>query len=76
MNEFTPLAESMNRLYTALLESGFDRDQAFELTKSYCSVAFMNEALRLKYEPPRRTKREITEQFRKQVAKMKEEKTE
>lgn len=76
MNEFTPLAKSMHDLYLALWDSGFNTNQSFELTKEYCSVAFMNEFLRLKYEKNTRSKEEVVEQFRKHIANMREEKPE
>ena len=45
-NPFAPMAEQMFQLYTALLHAGFTDERAFELSKTYCSVAFMNQYLR------------------------------
>lgn len=45
-NPFTQMANQMYQLYTALLESGFTDERAFEMAKTYCSVAFMNQYLR------------------------------
>lgn len=47
-NKFTPLTDEMYDLFLACLKSGFTDEQAFELTKSYCSVAFVNQALVIK----------------------------
>lgn len=74
-NIFNPMAVEMRLLYEALHDSGFTEQQAFELTKTYCSIAFVNQALSdSRY--GRRSKQEITEQLRRQLAKYKEEKTE
>lgn len=74
-NIFNPMAVEMRLLFEALHDSGFTEQQAFELTKTYCSIAFVNQALSdSRYS--RRSKQEITEQFRKQLAKYKEEKIE
>lgn len=74
-NIFNPMAVEMRLLFEALHDSGFTEQQAFELTKTYCSIAFVNQALsdgRYSY----RSKKEITETMIRQLAKYKEEKTE
>lgn len=74
-NIFNPMAVEMRLLFEALHDSGFTEQQAFELTKTYCSVAFVNQAFETsRY--GRRSKQEIAEQLRTQLAKYKEEKTE
>lgn len=74
-NMFNQLAVEMRLLFEALHDSGFTEQQAFELTKTYCSIAFVNQALGgSRY--GRRSKQEVTEQMIKQLAKYKEEKTE
>lgn len=45
MNQFKSLTDEMYKLYESCRESGFDSSQAFELTKTYCSVAFVNNAI-------------------------------
>ena len=73
-NMFNPLAAEMRLLFEALHDSGFTEQEAFELTKTYCSIAFANQALSdSRYS--RRSKAELTETMRKQLAKYKEEKT-
>ena len=74
-NMFNTLAAEMRLLFEALRYSGFTEQQAFELTKTYCSVAFVNQAIK-ENEYSRRSKREISDLMRKQLAKYKEEKTE
>ena len=44
-NAYLPLTDDMYRLFDACQKSGFNEQQAFELTKTYCSVAFVNQAL-------------------------------
>lgn len=44
-NCFKPLAGNIYELFEACRDAGFDNMQAFELTKTYCSVAFVNLAL-------------------------------
>lgn len=44
-SKFKYLADEMYDLYLALIDSGFDDHRAFELTKTYCTVAFANNAL-------------------------------
>lgn len=74
-NMFNQLAVEMRLLFEALHDSGFTEQQAFELTKTYCSVAFANQAMQTTY-GHRRSKQEVTELMRKQLAKYKEVKTE
>lgn len=74
-NIFNPMAVEMRLLFEALHDSGFTEQQAFELTKTYCSVAFANQAAQTTY-GYRRSKQETTELMRRQLAKYKEEKTE
>ena len=45
MDIFKNLTDQMHELYESLKESGFNDTQAFELTKTYCSVAFANQAI-------------------------------
>lgn len=73
-NMFNPLAIEMRLLYEALHDSGFNEEWAFELTKTYCSVAFVNHVVQTGYER-RRTKADINELMRTQLAKYKEETT-
>jgi hypothetical protein len=42
---FKLLAEQMYELYEELKNAGFDSIQAFELTKTYCTVAFANQSM-------------------------------
>ena len=46
-NPFTPLTNELYQLFSSCQESGFDQHQAFELTKTYCSVAFANHSVRV-----------------------------
>lgn len=48
-NSYTPLTDDMYKLFESLKASGFTEGQAFELTKTYCTVAFANQAVRMKY---------------------------
>jgi hypothetical protein len=70
-NMFNPMAVEMRLLFEALHDSGFTEQQAFELTKTYCSVVFVNHALR-ESQYGRRSKQEITKQMREQLAKYKD----
>lgn len=72
-NMFNPTAVEIRLLFEALHDSGFTEQQAFELTKTYCSVAFANRAVQTTY-GRHRSKQEITDLMRKQLAKYKEEK--
>lgn len=73
-NIFNPMAVEMRLLFEALHDCGFTESQAFELTKTYCSIAFVNQALSDR-QYGRRSKQEVTDLMRKQLAKYKEEKT-
>lgn len=59
-NKFTPLTDEMYDLFLACLKSGFTDEQAFELTKSYCSVAFVNQALVIKEQENARYSRYVS----------------
>lgn len=75
-NIFNPLALELRMLFEACHDSGFTEQQAFELTKTYCSIAFVNQAVQTsQYEHRYRSKRELTEQFAKYVDKRKKEET-
>ena len=47
-NKFAGLTDEMFELFISCIKSGFTEQQAFELTKSYCSVAFVGQAIELK----------------------------
>lgn len=47
-NIFKRLTDEMYMLYTSCTDSGFNHDQAFELTKTYCTVAFARQSLEQK----------------------------
>lgn len=47
-NIFKRLTDEMYMLYTSCTDSGFNPDQAFELTKTYCAVAFARQSLEQK----------------------------
>lgn len=49
-NRFTGLTDEMFELFISCIKSGFTEPQAFDLTKAYCSVAFVNQAINLKNE--------------------------
>lgn len=68
-NRFKPLAGDMYELFEACRDAGFDSMQAFELTKTYCSVAFVNQALDTKAKEERR--RESYETIKKRMAQFK-----
>lgn len=70
-NMFNQLAVEMRLLFEALHDSGFTEQQAFELTKTYCSVAFANQAMQTTYER-RKSKSELNELMRKQLARYKD----
>lgn len=44
-NRFKALTDEMRELYWSCRDSGFTETQAFELTKTYCSIAFVNHAI-------------------------------
>ena len=60
-NQFAPLTDEMFDLFISCIKSGFTEPQAFELTKAYCSVAFVNQALNIN----RVSKRELADRLRK-----------
>lgn len=62
-NEFKQLTDSMFTLYMSLKESGFDDHQAFELTKTYCSVAFVDNAIRMERERYKKSRRELIDRM-------------
>ena len=47
INQFTTLTDEMHELFESCKTSGFTEEQAFELTKTYCSVAFANQSIRM-----------------------------
>lgn len=57
---FAPLTDEMYYLYRSCINSGFDYKQAFELTKTYCTVAFANQSIR--------AQESKTERYRKALA--------
>lgn len=42
MNVFKEITDSYRQLYLSLVESGFSEEQAFELTKEFCSNTVAN----------------------------------
>lgn len=47
-NIFDPLATEMHTLFESCKKTCFIDEQAFELTKTYCSVAFINQSINLR----------------------------
>ena len=68
-NRFKLLSDELYELYTALKESGFNPDQAFEMAKTYCSVAFVSQAFQTRdnYYNRQHSRREIIDRMKKNV---------
>lgn len=69
-NIFKHLTDEMYALYQSCKESGFGPGQAFELTKTYCSVAFVNQSIRLA-DKSRNDRSAILRRYRENINKMK-----
>lgn len=63
-NKFKCLTDEIYELYRSFVDSGFSLDKAFELTKTYCSIAFVNQSIMLtQQECSRKSRREILNRY-------------
>ena len=59
-NIFDPLASEMHNLFESCKKTGFTDEQAFELTKAYCSVAFINQSIELRQKEYDRIRKNVS----------------